>query len=100
MYIVFDVWKTKPTFSNILRVRSVVTTLDARMRGERERERANISIRNDARRLGTAHVPGNQIPKQSRMLDSEVLPNHQQFGRLQDQFKIGEPPMSSVIGSN
>ena len=41
MCIVLDAQETKPTSSNILRMRSQVTTLVARLPGERERERTS-----------------------------------------------------------
>ena len=70
-----DAQETKPTSSNMLRVRSQVTTLDARMSGER----ANQSVRIDTGRLGTPHVPGNQIRKSSR---SSTRRNNKQWKNL------------------
>ena len=62
-----------------------------------------MSIRRDAGRLGTAHVSGNQIPKQSRKLDSEVLQNHQNLEEFrtnsenQDQNRMARDDMKNVI---
>ena len=88
MYIVLDAQETKQTSSNILRVRSQVTTLDARMPG-RERERAKQSIRMDAGNLGTAHVCGNHIPKPSRSSTRKFCPITKKKKSLRPIQKLG-----------